>query len=137
MLNNITIMGRFVRDPDVRRTPNGISVTSFTLAVDRDFGSDVTDFIDCVAWRNTADFVGKHFTKGRMAVVNGSLQNREYTDKDGNKRRQAEINAEHVYFADSKKERTEPYTPSEAYAPTTAHAAEFTAIEEANDELPF
>ena len=109
MLNHIVIMGRLTCDPDVRRTPSGVSVTSFNIAVDRDFGSrdgeKTTDFIDCVAWRNTADFVGKYFTKGRMAVVSGRLQLRDWTDKDGNKRRSAEVVADNVYFGDSKKDR--------------------------------
>lgn len=108
MLNHITIMGRFTRDPELRRTGSGIAVASFTLAVDRDFsGKDSnekeTDFIDCVAWRQTGEFVSKYFTKGRMAVVSGRLQIRGYTDKEGNKRRVAEVVAENVYFADSKK----------------------------------
>ena len=107
MLNHITIMGRFVRDPELRRTASGVAVTSFTLAVDRDFtgkdgGEKETDFIDCVAWRNTGEFVNKYFTKGRMAVASGRLQIRSWTDKDGNKRRNAEVNADSVYFADSK-----------------------------------
>lgn len=107
MLNHITIMGRMVRDPEMRRTGSGIACVSFTIAVDRDFGKNdngekETDFIDCVAWRSTADFVGKYFTKGRMAVVSGRLQIRSWTDKDGNKRRTAEIVADNVYFGDSK-----------------------------------
>ena len=106
MLNHITIMGRLTRDPELRRTGSGVAVTSFTLAVDRDYkGKDAekeTDFIDCVAWRNTGEFVGKYFTKGRMAVVSGKLQIRGWTDKEGNKRRTAEVLAENVYFADSK-----------------------------------
>lgn len=106
MLNTITIMGRLTRDPELKTTPSGASVTSFTLAVERDFkdketGEKVTDFIDCVAWRGTAEFVTRFFTKGRMAVVNGRLQLRDYTDKDGNKRRAAEVVAENVYFGDS------------------------------------
>ena len=109
MLNHITIMGRLTRDPEMRRTGSGIACTSFTLAVDRDYsgkdgGEKETDFIDCVAWRSTAEFVDKHFTKGRMAVVSGRLQIRKWTDKDGNKRRAAEINADNVYFGDSKKD---------------------------------
>ena len=108
MLNQITIMGRLTRDPELRRTASGIAVASFTLAVDRDFspkeGEKETDFIDCVAWRNTGEFVSKHFAKGRMAVVSGRLQIRGYTDKEGNKRRVAEVVAESVYFGDSKKE---------------------------------
>lgn len=108
MLNHITIMGRLTRDPELRRTGNGVAVTSFTVAVDRDIkssdGETDTDFIDCVAWRQTGEFVGKYFTKGRMAVVSGRLQIRGWTDKDGSKRRTAEVNADHVYFGDSKKE---------------------------------
>ena len=92
MLNHITIMGRLTRDPELRRTGSGVAVASFTVAVDRDFpskegGEKETDFIDCVAWRNTGEFVGKYFTKGRMAVVSGKLQIRGWTDKDGNKRK--------------------------------------------------
>lgn len=108
MLNKIIIMGRLVREPELRRTQSGNAVTSFTLAVDRDFKSDngerETDFIDCVAWRSTAEFVEKYFSKGRMAVVSGRLQIRSWTDKDGTKRRSAEIVAESVYFGDSKRE---------------------------------
>lgn len=107
MLNHITIMGRLTRDPELRRTGNGVAVTSFTIAVDRDIkgndGETDTDFIDCVAWRQTGEFVGKYFTKGRMAVVSGRLQIRGWTDKDGSKRRTAEVNADHVYFGDSKR----------------------------------
>lgn len=111
MLNHITIMGRFTRDPELRRTSSGTAVAGFTLAVDRDFsGKDnkekEVDFIDCVAWRNTGEFVSKYFSKGRMAVVSGRLQIRAYTDKEGNKRRVAEVVAENVYFADSKKEES-------------------------------
>lgn len=107
MLNHIVIMGRLVRDPELRRTGTGVAVTSFTVAVDRDFGKDEngekeTDFIDCVAWRQTGEFVSKHFTKGRMIVVSGQLQIRRWNDKDGNKRRNAEVIASNVYFGDSK-----------------------------------
>lgn len=108
MLNKIIIMGRLTRDPELRHTQSGTAVASFTLAVDRDFkdqsGEKATDFIDCVAWRNSGEFVAKHFTKGRMAVVEGRLQIRDYTDKEGNKRRNAEVVADNVYFGDSKKE---------------------------------
>ena len=103
MLNHITAMGRLTKNPELRRTPNGKSVTSFTIACDRDFGDKQTDFIECVAWNNTAEFVSKYFGKGRMAVVSGRLQIREWTDKDGNKRKTAEIIASEVYFGDSKK----------------------------------
>ena len=109
MLNHITIMGRLVRDPELRRTGSGVAVTSFTLAVDRDFGKNEngekeTDFIDCVAWRQTGEFVSKYFAKGRMAVVSGRLQIRNWTDKEGNKRRSAEVVADNVYFGDSKRD---------------------------------
>ena len=108
MLNHNTIMGRLTRDPELRRTGTGVAVASFTLAVDRDFGKNdngerETDFIDCVAWRQTGEFVSKYFTKGRMAVVSGRLQIRGWTDKDGNKRRSAEVVADNVYFGDSNK----------------------------------
>ena len=111
MLNHITIMGRLTRDPELRRTGSGTAVASFTVAVDRDFpskegGEKETDFIDCVAWRQTGEFVSKYFTKGRMIVVDGRLQIRGWTDKDGNKRRTAEVVADNVYFGDSKKEES-------------------------------
>ena len=109
MLNHITIMGRLTRDPELRRTGSGIAVASFTVAVDRDFGGRdggerETDFIDCVAWRQTGEFVSKYFTKGRMIVVSGRLQIRNWTDKDGNKRRTAEVVADNCYFGDSKRD---------------------------------
>lgn len=107
MLNHITIMGRLTRDPELRRTNSGVAVANFRVAVERDFtdkqsGEKKTDFIDCVAWRGTGEFVSKYFTKGRMVVVDGRLEMREWTDKDGSKRVSAEINADNVYFADSK-----------------------------------
>ena len=109
MLNHIVLMGRLTRDPELRRTQNGIAVASFSLAVDRDFGSrdggeKQTDFIDIVAWRYTAEFVSKYFSKGRMAVVSGRLQIRDWTDKEGGKRRSAEVVADNVYFGDSKRD---------------------------------
>ena len=108
MLNHIVIMGRLTRDPELRRTGTGIAVASFTVAVDRDFGKNEsgekeTDFIDCVAWRQTGEFVSKYFTKGSMAVVSGRLQIRGWTDKDGNKRRTAEVVADNVYFGESRR----------------------------------
>ena len=107
MLNHIVIMGRMVRDPELRSTQSGTSVCSFTLACDRDFkskdgGEKETDFIDCVAWRSTAEFVSKYFTKGRMMAVTGRLQIRDWVDKEKNKRRSAEILVSSVYFGDSK-----------------------------------
>ena len=112
MLNHIVIMGRLTRDPELRRTGSGIAVASFTVAVDRDYGGrdggeKETDFIDCVAWRQTGEFVSKYFTKGRMIVVSGRLQIRSWTDKDGNKRRTAEVVADNVYFGESKRGNSE------------------------------
>ena len=109
MLNKIFIMGRLTRDPELRRTQTGTPVASFSLAVDRDFkdkstGERATDFIDVVAWRQTGEFVSRYFTKGRMAVVEGRLQIRDWTDKEGNKRRSAEVVADQVYFGDSKRD---------------------------------
>ena len=111
MLNHIVIMGRLTRDPELRRTASGVAVAGFTLAVDRDYsgkdgGEKEVDFIDCVAWRNTAEFLSKYFTKGRMAVVSGSLRIENWTDDGGNKRRSAKVVAEHIYFGDSKKEES-------------------------------
>lgn len=113
MLNHITIMGRLTRDPELRRTGGGIAVASFTLAVDRDFGKNdngerETDFIDCVAWRHTGEFVSKYFAKGSMAVVSGRLQVRNWVDKSGNKRRTAEVVADNVYFGDNKRISNSP-----------------------------
>lgn len=105
MLNRIILMGRLTHDPELRRTQSDTPVCSFSLAVDRDYkrdGEKETDFIDIVAWRSTADFVSKYFTKGRMAVVEGRLQIRDWTDKEGGKRRSAEVIADNVYFGDSK-----------------------------------
>lgn len=109
MLNHIVLMGRLVRDPELRRTQSGIPVASFRIAVDRDYADKATgqrgaDFIDIVAWRNTAEFVSKYFTKGRMAVVEGRLQIRDWQDKDGNKRYSAEVVADNIYFGDSKRD---------------------------------
>lgn len=111
MLNHIVIMGRMTRDPELRRTASGTAVASFTLAVDRDFAAKdaqrETDFIDCVAWRATGEFVSKYFAKGRMAVVSGRLQIRPRTDKDGNNRRSAEVVVDNVYFGDSRRDAPE------------------------------
>lgn len=112
MLNHIVIMGRLTRDPELRRTGSGVAVASFSVAVDRDRAPEgqekETDFIDCVAWRNTAEVVEKYFKKGRMIVVSGRLQIRGWTDKEGNKRRSAEIVADSIYFCDSKKDENQP-----------------------------
>ena len=145
MLNHIAIMGRLTRDPDLRRTGSGTAVASFTLAVDRDYKTDggerETDFIDCVAWRQTGEFVSKYFTKGRMAVVSGRLQIRSWTDKDGNKRRTAEVVADNVYFGDSKNEASigESYGDNNCgYAqPTSTPASDFAVMDDTDSQLPF
>ena len=116
MLNHIVIMGRLARDPELRRTQAGVPVASFRLAVDRDFrdkntGERATDWIDVVAWRQTGEFVSRYFTKGRMAVVEGRLQIREWTDKEGNRRTSAEVVADNVYFGDSRREGDGGYAP--------------------------
>ena len=171
MLNHIVLMGRLTRDPELRRTGSGIPVASFSLAVDRDFGSNretgekETDFIDIVAWRSTAEFVSKYFTKGRMAVVSGRLQIRAWQDKDGNKRRSAEVVADNVYFGDSKRDggfdQSNSYgggynqssyshggynqggynqgnynAPAQA-APAPAPTSDFAMLEDDDSELPF
>lgn len=157
MLNHITIMGRFTRDPELRRTASGVAVASFTIAVDRDFGGKEgekeTDFIDCVAWRQTGEFVSKYFSKGRMAVVSGRLQIRGWTDKDGNKRRTAEVVADNVYFADSKKEASSDNSASNGggygggynapnyqapeYPGYPAPASDFATLDDDDAQLPF
>ena len=130
-MNLCVEMGRLTRDPELRRTDSGTAVTSFSIAVERDYsGKDgaekQVDFFDCVAWRSTAEFVSKYFTKGRMIVVSGRLQTRSWTDKDGNKRKAVEIVAENVYFGDSK--RSDSTEASQGYsAPTATYAAPPTA----------
>ena len=155
MLNHITIMGRLTRDPELRRTGSGIAVASFTVAVDRDFsskdgGEKETDFIDCVAWRNTGEFVSKYFTKGRMIVVSGRLQIRNWNDKDGNKRRTAEVVADSCYFGDSKKDgdnsggsygsnsyNASGYGAPGYSAPPAYPQSNFEVIEDDDAQLPF
>ena len=164
MLNHITIMGRLTRDPELRRTGSGIAVASFTVAVARDFGGrdggeKETDFIDCVAWRQTGEFVSKYFTKGRMIVVSGRLQIRSWTDKDGNKRRTAEVVADNCYFGDSKRDSeggssyggntyggnsygANTYSaPAPSYggyaAPSGAPASDFAMLDDDDAQLPF
>jgi single-strand DNA-binding protein len=131
MLNRIILMGRLTRDPELRHTQSNIPVASFTLACDRDFksrdtGEKQTDFIDIVAWRQTGEFVSKYFTKGRMAVVEGRLQMRDWTDKEGNKRRSAEVVADNIYFGDSKRD-AEGGQPSYGSAPSHGSAPSFPA----------
>ena len=140
MLNHICIAGRLTRDVELRHTATGVAVASFTVAVDRDFGKTEngekeTDFIDCVAWRQTGEFVSKYFTKGRMAVVSGRLQIRSWTDKDGNKRRSAEVIADNVYFADSKNAAENADSRPTFAAATVAN--NFESITEDDGELPF
>ena len=161
MLNKIILMGRLTRDPELRRTGSGTAVTSFSLAVDRDFksqsGEKETDFIDVVAWRSTAEFVSKYFTKGRMAVVEGRLQLRDWTDRDGNKRRTAEVIADNVYFGDSKRDAEAggyaapsggfgapaggyappPAAPSGGYSAPMGGGDQFAELSDDDGELPF
>ena len=135
MLNRITIMGRLTRDPEYRSTPSGLSVVNFSVAVDRDFpgqsGEKETDFIDCVAWRRTAEFITKYFTKGALIVVSGRLQIRSWTDKDGNKRRTAEIVADNAYFGGK---NTGGDTAS---APAPAPASDYAVLDGPDEQLPF
>lgn len=138
MLNKIVIMGRLTRDPELRRTQSGTAVGSFTLAVDRDFkdkqtGERATDFIDCVAWGSTGEFAQRYFTKGRMAVVQGRLQLRDWTDKEGNKRRSAEVVVEQMYFGDSKREGDGGNdAPARQYP-----KQDFEDLEDNDSDLPF
>ena len=147
-MNQIVIMGRMTRDPELRQTPSGVPVASFTLAVDRGFaprdgGERQTDFIDVVAWRNTGEFVSKYFVKGQMAAVTGRLQIRDWTDKDGNKRRSAEVVADNIYFTESKKSREASFGPVEpkedfsgGFSPTV-ESSDFAELDMDEGELPF
>ncbi len=147
MLNRIIVMGRLTRDPELRRTQSVVAVTSFSIACDRDFksqsGEKETDFIDVVAWRNTAEFVTKYLTKGRMAVVEGRLQIRDSTDREGGKRRSAEIVADNVYFGDSKpkegkeeqKGQEPPAPPSSGFGDVPESFDPFSEV--ADGDLPF
>lgn len=147
MLNQISVMGRIVRDPELRRTNSGKPVTSFTLACDRDFknsktGEKEVDFLDCVAWNSTAEIVEKYFHKGQMAVASGRLQIRQYTDKNGQKRRHAEILASSVYFCGGKKNGSAGGSePGSGYsAPsyqTNAPSGDFAELEDEDGQLPF
>ena len=141
MLNKIIIMGRLTIDPELRRTGSGTAVASFSLACDRDFksqsGDKETDFIEVVAWKNTAEFVSKYFSKGRMAVVEGRLQIRDWTDKDGGKRRSAEVVADNVYFADSKRSESNDNQKENFNALSGRVSDDFVPISEEDGELPF
>jgi len=147
-MNQIVIMGRLTRDPELRHTPNGVAVASFSLAVDRgytpkDGGDRQTDFIDVVAWRNTAEFVSKYFVKGQMAAVTGRLQIRDWTDKDGNKRRSAEVVADNIYFTESKKSREASFGPVEVKDDYSAgysspvESSDFAELDMDDGDLPF
>ncbi len=151
MLNHIVIMGRFTRDPELRYTQSNTPVASFTLAVERDVAGDSgtreTDFIDCVAWRQTAEFVNKYFSKGSMAVASGRLQLRDWTDRNGDKRRSAEILTNHVYFGESKKSdnisvpqsqtKTEYHYQPQRNAGYGHSTSAFAELEEDDGNLPF
>ena len=142
MLNKIIIMGRLTRDPELRRTGSGTAVTSFSLACDRDFksqsGDKETDFIEVVAWKNAAEFVSKYFSKGRMAVVEGRLQIRDWTDKSGNKRITAEVVADNVYFADSKRSESNDNQKENFNALSGRLSDDFVpALNDDTSELPF
>lgn len=146
MLNHIDLMGRLTRDPELRYTQSQTPVASFTLAVDRDFadkntGERQTDFIDCVAWRSTAEFVSKYFQKGSMAVVSGRLQLRDWTDRDNNKRRSAEIVVDNVYFGSSKRDSdssagTSQYNATSP-APQQPLGSQFSELDDSDGEMPF
>lgn len=141
MLNKIILMGRLCTNPELRRTGSGTAVTSFSLACDRDFksqsGDKETDFIDVVAWKNTAEFVSKYFSKGRMAVVEGRLQIRDWTDKAGNKRTTAEVVADNVYFADSKRSESNDNQKENFNALSGRLSDDFVPISEEDGEIPF
>lgn len=145
MLNHIVLMGRLTRDPELRRTGTGKPVVSFTLACNRDFknpqGESEADFVDCVAWNGTAELVSKYFTKGRMAVVSGRLQVRNWTDSDGAKRRNTEIIVDNIYFGDSKKDSGagQIYAPAPDYAPTpdAAYPQDYGIITDDDGDMPF
>lgn len=145
MLNKIFIMGRLTRDPELRHTQSGTPVASFTLAVDRDYkgqdGERETDFIDVVAWRSSAEFVAKYFTKGRMAVVEGRLRIRNWEDNDGNKRRSAEVVSDSIYFGDSRKDssgqNSADAAPGYSGASPGYVPVQFSEIDDEDGDLPF
>lgn len=144
MLNHIVIMGRLTRDPDLRYTQSQLPVVSFTPAVDRDFsgkdGSEKqTDFIDCVAWRSTAEFVSKYFTKGSMAAVSGRLQLRDWTDREGSKRRSAEVIVDNIYFGGSKKDNSaaSQSAPQQSHSAPAYEQSRFVEMDDGDEDLPF
>ena len=148
MLNTICVAGRIVRDIELRRFGDGTPVTSFTIACERDYkdknNKRETDFIDVVAFKKTAEFVSKYFSKGRMAIISGRLQIRDWTDKEGNKRRSAEVLADNVYFGDSKQDGQRAAAPAGgvtvapmAAAGVTVTPPQFAELEDNDDQLPF
>lgn len=150
MLNKIFLQGRLVADPELRQTPSGVSVATFRIAVDRDFknketGEKDTDFVTIVAWRATAEFVSRYFTKGRMAIVEGRLQMRNYTDRDGNKRTAAEVVADNIYFGDSRRDNegggysysAPVHTAAPSYGTPAPAGDQFAELSEDDGELPF
>lgn len=144
MLNTINIMGRLVRDPELRHTQSGTAVASFTVAVDRDYsgqdGSEKqTDFIECVAWKGTGEFVSKYFRKGSMIVVAGRLQSRKWQDRDGNNRINWEVVADSVYFGESRKDgpNAAQATYQQNYGDPNVGAQDFAELDDGDGELPF
>ena len=154
MLNHITVMGRLTRDPEMRTTQSGVSVVSFTVACDRDFGGRdggerQTDFIDCVAWRSTGEFVSKYFHKGSMIVVSGRLQSRKWQDREGNNRTSWEINADNVYFGESRRDSDSNRDSYSTYSSGNSHGYDsgkssapapsntFVELDDGDGELPF
>ena len=141
MLNHITVMGRLTRDPELRRTQSGLPVCSFSVACQRDFksadGERAVDYIDIVAWRSTAEFVSKYFAKGRMAVVDGRLQLRDWVDRDGNNRRSAEVVANSVNFGDSRPQNQPVPAPAYAGVSTASGQGWSDAVEPDDGDLPF
>ena len=140
-MNQVVLMGRLTRDPELRRTQSGTAVTSFTIAVDRGFkdsdGERKTDFIDCVAWKGTGEFISKYFTKGQMMVVTGSLQIRDWTDKDGNKRRSVEVLVNRAYFTGSSKNDYADNPTASHNDLTPVSGSEFAEMTEDDGDLPF
>jgi single-strand DNA-binding protein len=141
MLNHVCLMGRICNEIELRRTGSGVAVTSFTLAVDRDFksagGEKETDFFDIVCWKNTAEFVDKYFSKGKMAIVNGRLQGRSWMDKDGNKRKTVEVVADSVYFGERKSDTSSAENPNPHIRAENFVAQNFAVLEDSYEQLPF
>lgn len=136
MLNRVILMGRFTADPELKKTPNGVSVTAFTIAVQRNYQKEETDFINIVAWRQTADFVCRYFTKGQLIALEGAIQTRRYTDKNGNNRTVFEVLAEHVYFAESKKDHGN-FNQEQSGSFSIGDIEDYEEVSTDEDDLPF